>query len=739
MAERPEAERTGAVRRILFSPVLRAVLVGLALFLLLFANEHERAGTGRLVHSDWLLLLLWLVPVFLLARKAAAAPGETPARRATRLAAPLILLGFALLFTFSGSVKHPWFFFLDWTPQTRPGFHCLDAGMLRLLLLTALLTPFVLADGKRMRLFPLVLLPVLQALCFGALLKTTGGAALYRDDHPSFLFRLWEFSETFPKLISYNPYWNGGVVNFVGTTSGVAAIGLPLWPLWRLAPIHEGYTYGVGILYILALPWLAVASLRILGAGRTAAWCAGILMLGVSRHFFLWMLHFGTVGAVFSSAFLLPVSACVFRAVQRRRRGPWLAAALVLSSFFLLQWPPGALIAAPIALSFLFSVRQWRTRTLWFLALCGVGVAALYTRPLLTILTRGDPLMAHVGRAGAADARSYWTADFLLGGFHYLLAHIQEGHPLLIFLGLGGLFALPHRRVRNWYVPILVCLALVTGWGPAVRPNLQLGRTAIPLFFVAVVPASVLAAKLLQTGGPRLAVARALLLAFLILGGWNVARLYAGDGVATYNVMPARFQELALRLRDLTPPGARVLFAGKCVHYYGRGHVAYLPRLAEREMMSCDYYAFPTDMVEYNYPPAAFRRPETKLADFMQLYNVACIVTYRPEWQEAFRRHPDDYEEIPEFEDIGISIFKVLREPSIFLKGSGTATATFNRIAVRLDDRDAEAVLKYNWAAQLSAPEPVKLYEFDAGDGVRLIGIRPNGRREFVIRYRSWL
>ena len=46
-------------------------------------------------------------------------------------------------------------------------------------------------------------------------LVATHGVPLYRDDHPSFIFRLWEFGRAFPRFVTYNPYWNAGVVDGV--------------------------------------------------------------------------------------------------------------------------------------------------------------------------------------------------------------------------------------------------------------------------------------------------------------------------------------------------------------------------------------------------------------------------------------------------------------------------------------------------------------------------------------------
>jgi len=612
--------------------------------------------------------------------------------------------------------------------------------MVRFVLFTGLLMPFLLYRTKRMPLIVLVVMIASQILSFYSLLKTTGGAPLYRDDHPSFMFRLWEFAKTFPMITVYNPYWNGGVVNFVGTTSGIGSVAMLLLPLWRLVPTASVYTFSIGLVYTIVVPVLAVVSMRITGAVRTAGYCAGILALGVSRHFFLWMLHYGTIGAVFSSCFILPVSACVFRVVRLGKREKWLAAALVVSTLFLLQWPPGAIMACAVAVSLLINLRHWSARKMAFLALCGLVVVVLWLRPFLTIALRGEALMDHVLETPGTDSSRLLSADFVRQGWAYSLAHLNEGHALLLFFGIGGLFAVPYRSIRQWHWPMLIFLALVTGWVGQLKPNLQLGRMAIPLFFSAIPPASIVTARLLSTRERRLAVVRSGLLSLLILSGLNVSRIYANRVPAgPYTILQPRTREFAEWFKSNTSEDARILFAGCCVHCYGRGHIAYLPCLAKREMMACDYYHFPPRTVEYNFPPRAFRESDSKLLEFFDLYNVTHVVTFHDDWKERFRGQSEKYEEIREFDDMDISIFRIRRNSTLFMRGKGTVRADFNNIRVNVENPNEDVVLKYNWSDSLRAPEPVDLYPWDAGDGIRLIGVCPNGKKEFTIRFKSWL
>jgi len=49
-------------------------------------------------------------------------------------------------------------------------------------------------------------------------------------------------------------------------------------------------------------------------------------------------------------------------------------------------------------------------------------------------------------------------------------------------------------------------------------------------------------------------------------------------------------------------------------------------------------------------------------------------------------------------------------------------------------------VLKYNWSDRLRADDPVEISPWEeAGDGVRLIRVRPREATEFEIEYADWL
>lgn len=715
---------------------IAAAAVGLILLLLL----HTR---GHVIEPVFLrYLMIWIPVLFLLERLQAWQAARVLAPPISGRTWPVIgLMIFLILFLFSSMTDHPWFYFPFWLPKNAVGMDFIESDLGRFVLLTALLTPFFVTPTRWRPAVLLGLLIATQLACGIQFLKSTGGLPLYNDDHASFLFRLWEYSQTGLQLINYNPYWNAGLVESHYTQSGTPALGPLIWLMQFWFQVDQVYSPALLVVFVGIVPFLAVFSLRAMRSSWSAVFIAGLLAVGVSQTYFLWLFNYGTAPACLASTFILPVSACLFRVMLLDRREWWLGVCLVLSGYYLLLWPPGSVMLLALALSFVVNIRMWSWGKIRFLLICAGFVLLLNFRRFIVLLIElgifGTSSPAATTTAAGGDP--LFTLALLKGGWGTLVDYLRLGQPLLIFLGIGGVWVIARSSVRRWFLPIILGLMVLTGWGAWTCSALQLHRIAIPLFFAAIVPASLMASELLQSRNARLALLRAALVAFLAVSGWNTARLFGNEGRARYVTIPPEISAMARWLGTDDADGGRVLFAGCTLHGYC-GHVACLPYLAGREMMACDYYHFGLGSVEYNYPPRAWRTSPENIARFMELYNVTTLSTICDEHMAFFRAHPEQYREVRSFgEDGGRPCFKVLRPSAWFLENDGRVSATFNRIRVSLRHGDRPAVIKYNWHPALSVTAPAELYPFAAGPGVTLIGIRPNGLVNLEIHYRSWL
>lgn len=329
-------------------------------------------------------------------------------------------------------------------------------------------------------------------------------------------------------------------------------------------------------------------------------------------------------------------------------------------------------------------------------------------------------------RCYTIDPTEFWlNAEGLKRGWLILVSSIKEGHPLLIFLGLGGVLVASKRSIRNWFAPVIIVLALIAGWGEVWKYNSQLARISIPMFFVAVIPASMLIGRLLRVTDMRFSLVRTLLIALLTVGAYNVSRLYSNHGNARYEVLDEHVTELSDWIDENVPADGRILFAGKCVHAYGHGNVAYLPVLTGHEMMADDYYGFPVGTIEYEYPPFRYRKSWELMQLFFDAYNVTDIVTYHDKWKKYFASHPEYFEHIKTYKTYNLTVdcYSLNRTSSMLLKGGGRVDARFNHIDVKLEGAADEVVLKYNWMGHLKASGGVELFPYEVDRDITLINL----------------
>ncbi|MCC5843631.1 MAG: hypothetical protein JJU05_05205 [Verrucomicrobia bacterium] len=698
-------------------------------------EHHFLPGVGGL----WLavvlaLLLMWILPVGGL-RLLFALPlglyGIYVSRAVPRIAPPLILLLLGLLLALLAiQTPSPWFFFLRWTSGG------MRSGLFRLLLLWLLLGGLLAWRKASPCVWGLpVMALLLSAACLRAALRTLGGVPLYRTDHPSFMYRLWELGQSFPALGGYNPSWNAGTEHYAGVASGVQGLGLLVLPLLRHVPVHELYNPLVLVTFILATPLICALSVRAVGGRPAAMAAAAILSLAVSHPFFQWMWHFGTLGAAFSAVMVVPTLALAYRAAILHRLDPVTFLCLGISVFLMSMWGPLVpTMGGGLLLAYLWMPSRWTRRSFVFLLSCAVLSLLAFWPWIRVLLFPARFVVDYVNQSSVSETGL--GTKFLEGG-RRLGEHLASGHPLLLFLGMGGAVAGAPRSVRRWYVPPLLLSALVCGWGLAWRPYAQLERLGIPLLFAAIVPAALCTERILRNRSPRSIPARAGLLAVLLLGGYTGTQLYANRGPAPAQTMDPVVGELVDWIRAELPDNGRLLFAGRAVHAYGGGKIAYLPVLSGREMMADDYYGFPPGTVEFNYPPVPYRRSLEAFQDFAAAYNVTHVITSHDSFREFFAAHPGEITSLAQFEFRGVELtaYRLLRKRPL-LPEQGRVTAGINRLVLQIDTPQESVVLPYNWREGLHSQTPGATVEPYAYDGnIRLIRVRPGGAREVVIGY----
>lgn len=638
--------------------------------------------------------------------------------------------------------NHYWFYMAPWD----------NATSLKYLVCAALAALAWQGFGVRLRrwlpaLFAAILLGA-QAWYAVAALRTLGGRVPWGFDHPSFMFRLKEFSELFPFVIgAYNPWWNAGIEHYAGVTSGAHAFGYLNLPLLLLFDPHRIYGLALVFWFVFGFPWLGVLAVRAAGARWAGALCAGWLLCGVSRVAFIWAWHYGTMGAMTSAMMAAPVVALGYRLAVRGQGGWGTALALGLSAWLMCLWTPGVFVAAGLGLGWLWNWRCWTWRGNFRLAAAGALALALWAPYLWAAMHPASYAAAYFSQV--VDRSGPWA--MLTGGANRLLIGFQEWHPVLLWLGLGGLLAV-EREWRRWVLPVFLVVGVLAGWSREWSALSQLDRLIIPLAVVAAVPAGILCGRFFEeaagAGWSRwralpVAAVRGVVTATFLFGLLVPQWHYSNRGPAPMRALSAEMDAFVDWIRAEVPAEGRLAFAGKMVHVFGGGNTAYLPVLTGREMMGDDYYGFPPGTAEYNYPPAYYRTSPDRYRFFAQAYGITHWVAAQAEDQAYLRNHPEEFEFAQAFTILKNRI-EVYRERetadvSRFFAGAGRVAARVNRLEVFPADPAAErVVLRYNWREGLRCLTPGAAIEpFAVDENLVFIAVRPGGNERIDVGYRT--
>ncbi len=697
------------------------VAVGMVFAFLLGDLEQGVAG-GAFMRALW-LFPLWAVGLYLAYRRNGP---PSISVEGPQVALFVVLL----LYLISPTAHAPDFFFLNWFSDS--AWTPAKSWLERTLLCAGAL--LVLRSYGRVPVLIVLLVALLsfQISALHGLLQASGGEPLYRVDHPSFFYRLWSWGQTAPRFIYYDPYWNGGSVMPYLVASGVMAPGFLLWPVWRFLETVHSYTPALGFLFLFLVPFVAALSARAVTRDRAAWVLAALLSLGTSHFTFIHLVHYGTFGSLLAASFLLPVSACLYRLIVLRHNDARTWIALTVSAAVVLCWPPAGIMVLPMGVMLLLHARLLTPRLLWGGGIVVLLLAVMFVLPALSLWTHSD-IGGFTQSDPPATAIGLWS-----GGWRELSELVRRTNPVILFAGTLGLWALPNRRMRRFYVPILLTSLLVAAFAKDWKPLLQLDRMWINALYVGILPASLVVGRLLRQHRMAARTLAALLCALSLMTGYTAVKYMSNEGRARYNTMSDEMKTIVHWVRENVPADGRLLFAGAAVHGYGGGKVAALPIFAEREMMAADYYGFSPRLVEYDYPPAEFRRegPE-KMFRFMELYNVTHVITYHDAWKDVLRQRSQYYREKVAFGDK--TVFEVLRDSDMFVQGAGRLDVQLNRIRVFPADPDASLVIKYNWVDGLSAsPASASVSPWETGTSVRLIHIDPGGADQVDITYPRW-
>lgn len=587
----------------------------------------------------------------------------------------------------------------------------------------------------------LALLLLGQAGLAAAFLLHTGAAALTRDDHPSFLYRLQLLRELFPAVTGFDPRWNAGRLITETATTGVLTVA----PLWLgLAGLFPGvgtdrlYTPFLAVLFLGLWPWMFYVSVRLFGGDRRASLCGALLALYPGSQFFVHLLSWGVFPSLIAMGLAVPAAGGLYRLAIHpepdRRAGPLLAASVGLAAW----WPassftffPVGLIAAG-ALPFLAPARR-RAVLLWG------GIGLVLALPAARAVLLGGEFANISGLQRSASLLPAWSA------VRANLAHVGQISPLVLALGLPGAFALRRRPLALGVSLCALALLLLITVGHEYRRQFQLVRLVDALGFLLTVPAALAAGWLLGLGERRLAPVRALVLAALGVSLLSAGMYWTNRGFAPYKTLEPANRDFVELLRREVPPQGRVFWGGVTMHSFAGGHIAALPYLSGRMMLAADFYHFhPAELEEgYDLRPRWWRSREhpERTEEYFEHFNVSHVATINRGWRRLLESRPERYELVTVVPGGSFELALYRRRnfrDSLVERGQAVVTVLPGRIRLEGLRGGEEVLLRFAWAPGLRSRPPAALEPEELPGGLRLLRVRPGGATSLEIAGPRW-
>jgi len=229
---------------------------------------------------------------------------------------------------------------------------------------------------------------------------------------------------------------------------------------------------------------------------------------------------------------------------------------------------------------------------------------------------------------------------------------ITKFNPLLLFLGIAGLFVMKDRRLAKLFFTTLVWLFILSAFGDSFKPQLELRRMGLIAAVLLIIPASFCVQHFFEVLGKKdlnplfRKVFTSLLIASLVIVPVNAGAIYSNQSDIKFQYASSEVFELTDALKN-NNSGGRVLFLGFILHELGEsgvehqdgGHIAPLVTWTNRELYSSHFFHARWMSID-PIPPSFLKKGDAGIEEFLDLMNVTEVVAFRKEWLTYCRRQP---------------------------------------------------------------------------------------------------
>lgn len=565
---------------------------------------------------------------------------------------------------------------------------------------------------------------------------------IYTDDygmHYSQCIAAKRFLSEFGRCWAYDPYFLAGFPRGVLVNADNKA-----WELFYslCSPlVGQGRAFKLYVLlFLVGCPLLIYRAVRNFQCSRaealTAAWFSlFFLFLSTPKDFIQW----GMVSFVIMSYFALYCFSRLHVLFEKFTIKNYLVATAACSLLLLMHILAVLIITVPAVVLYLGRANKFKFRehALVLLLPCVVlGVNGYWLVPIAQMLhyktARPENYEFVLQIKSAIEALNVYVKQYRSIELCHPVLNNTLPEALLLLLGGGGLYRWGRRRFYprafsfGFGAAALFLIAYFGSHTPFFA-QFQPQRFTIPLGLLLLVPAACMACRVgEQVLSGRSWRERLFLVALALVVFYRpVVRpfgIFYKNGLYRLNcTFPEELHQLFEFFERETTTDGRILIEDSefCPEepehqYYGGHFTGLFPEYVRRE-----YLAAPRPMYPITHSFASFTRGVLferdvssfsldELQETFDLYNVLWIVCWHDETIRSFARFPGYIRPVAQVEKF--IVYRVNREPSFFLKGTGRVRADYNKIELTdLRPEGGEIIIAYHWHETLQAEPPVPI------------------------------
>ncbi|MCB9029946.1 MAG: hypothetical protein H6619_02765 [Deltaproteobacteria bacterium] len=577
--------------------------------------------------------------------------------------------------------------------------------------------------------------------------QEAAGRLLFSDDHATFLYRLSLLKDNFPAIPFYNPLWNAGFDARDFFATGALNIFLLFSPIIYAFELTSVYNIIIALILFVLVPGATWYAAKLDKASHLSRAVAGLLTLTTSLLWYRWALKYGTMGFI-TSLSLIPLNLMLVGKLLSEEKSDFVAKDAILFGItftLMLLWSASGLVFVPaIGLGLYYFKIAWAKRSVPYLLVALLAVNLSWITVFFTASKIGSFLVSESTEfpdQANAEKTSHVQGEKKLfkmrkqdlsaeNAIKHLREQAASANPLLLLLGLPGLFLIRNRSSKRVYLAtaawLFVCGAILY----PLKPQLELDRMLLMLLLCLAIPTAYSIEHILKGESKFHLILGLIVCGFLFAAPLSVSSIVRNRTLDKYNFATPLVENLTNAIVENSDGAGRTFFTGFVLQDISGGHAGPLSYFTNVPLYACDFahkHWWYTDVIPDSYRT----RGDAGIDEYLNLANATSVIAHEKPWREYLESRPDAFEKVWSYENF--ALFKRKNyQGNYFMEGAGEIINQTNN-AITLKVAQDSAIIKFTYFPFLTS-DNCKLEPYKVNRGttyIKLSACTPN--RSFKI------